>query len=460
MQLRPVGRSFYYIPQTVDNFHGLGIETSDGKQYNESRRERDAGRKVRVCYLRAVVSGRRYMKKRVFLLLITVVISLFTLILLSSCNNSSRLFGGKIVENTTDFFDPMQSKPKRKYVQEPIIEVGDWKIQKVHLTDDISNQAIVYRAVEYTCPGENMVIPMQYEGIPIAYFNAETVINASTFIRNVYYEGDISSWCNIIFNDYYPLKGERNLYINNELVTELTIPDGVEKICPNAFYAWKGTKVVVPGSVKRIYDNAFCNCEKLTSVTLNEGLRTIGSHCFYNCVKLAEINIPQSVTAIGSSAFEKCGKIKNIALTGKIRKIEDRTFSNCASLENIVLPATLKTIGEGAFYKCASIDNIVVPGEVIKIGPKVFFRCTKLETATIGSKVDFIGGDAFADCEILKSITFADTKDWYSANYKEEPKQNDRSTCGGKSADVSDPANNASEMKKQNNKCWYRFSNR
>ena len=129
-------------------------------------------------------------------------------------------------------------------------------------------------------------------------------------------------------------------------------------------------------------------------------------------------------------------------------------------MENIALPATLKTIGEGAFYKCASIDNIVVPGEVIKIGPKAFFRCTKLETVTIGSKVDYIGGDAFADCEILKSITFADTKDWYSANYKEEPKQNDRSTWGGKSANVSDPANNASEKKKQNNKCWYRFSNR
>ena len=370
------------------------------------------------------------MKKRVFLLLITIVISLFALIILSSCN-SSRLIGGKIVEDTTDFFDQMQSKPNRKYVQEPIIEVGDWKLQKVYLTDDISNQAIVYRAVEYTCPGENMIIPAQYEGIPIGYFNADTVINTSTFIKNVYYEGDISSWCNILFEDYYPLMGDRNLYINNELITELTIPDGVEKICPNAFYAWKGTKVVIPGSVKRIYDRAFFCCEKLTSVTLNEGLRTIGNYCFYNCVKLAEINIPQSVTAIGSSAFEKCGKIKSIALTGKIRKIEDRTFSNCASLESIVLPSTLKTIGEGAFYKCASIDNIVVPGEVIKIGTKAFFRCTKLENVTIGSKVDYIGIDAFADCGILKTITFADTKDWYSsAKYNEETEQNDRSTWG------------------------------
>ncbi len=49
---------------------------------------------------------------------------------------------------------------------------------------------------------------------------------------------DIASWCNISFGNYYsnPLYYAKNLYINNELVTNLVIPDTVTKINAYAFY--------------------------------------------------------------------------------------------------------------------------------------------------------------------------------------------------------------------------------
>ena len=62
------------------------------------------------------------------------------------------------------------------------------------------------------------------------------------------YITDITAWCNISFgsSDANPLYYAKNLYLNNELITDLIIPEGVMKIKSYAFY----------------------NCDSLTSVRM------------------------------------------------------------------------------------------------------------------------------------------------------------------------------------------------
>lgn len=48
---------------------------------------------------------------------------------------------------------------------------------------------------------------------------------------------------------------------------------------------------------------AFNNNDTITSVTLPEGLEIIGHYAFYSCEKLETINFPDSLTTIGESAF-------------------------------------------------------------------------------------------------------------------------------------------------------------
>lgn len=95
-------------------------------------------------------------------------------------------------------------------------------------------------------------------------------------LRDVYYTGSIEEWCNINFVSYLnsnPLCGGRNtvrnLYINNELVSELIIPQGVTEIKANAFYGSSITSVVIPDTVTAIGDYAFVNCKNLTNVYFN-----------------------------------------------------------------------------------------------------------------------------------------------------------------------------------------------
>ena len=86
-------------------------------------------------------------------------------------------------------------------------------------------------------------------------------------IKNIYIT-DIAAWCNV--SGLVNLMGydsEKNLYLNNELVTALTIPDGVISIPDCAFYNCKSlTNVVIPNSVTSIGKEAFSNCYNLGSI--------------------------------------------------------------------------------------------------------------------------------------------------------------------------------------------------
>jgi hypothetical protein len=56
-------------------------------------------------------------------------------------------------------------------------------------------------------------------------------------------------------------------------------------------------------TITSIGDDAFSECESLTSVTIGNSVTSIGSFAFYFCENLSSITIPNSVTSIGSNAF-------------------------------------------------------------------------------------------------------------------------------------------------------------
>ena len=187
-------------------------------------------------------------------------------------------------------------------------------------------------------------------------------------------------------------------------LTEITIPENVNKIENSAFAACRMLKsVILPPNLMSLGQSAFFGCESLTSVTLPKNLRSIPDSLLGGCHSLKSIEIPKNVSSIGEWAFSTSA-LETITLPNKVTIIGNYAFASCSSLKTINLPSGLVTIGDNAFSACTSLETIDLPDGVATIGSGAFESCSSLETIDLPDGVAAIGSSAFADCSSLKSI--------------------------------------------------------
>ena len=219
------------------------------------------------------------------------------------------------------------------------------------------------------------------------------------------YITDIVAWCNISGLNYLMSYGSSNkkLYINNELVTSITIPDGVTEIPSYAFSGCKGlTSVTILNSVTSVGDYAFSGCEGLTSVTIPDSVTSIGNEAFRGCSELTKITGPSSIV---SSVAKQCGSNSFKVIITSGTSIGDSAFSGCTGLTSVTIPNSVTSVGSSAFSGCSRLTSITIPNSVTSIGSSAFSGCTGLTSVTISDSVTSIGESAFSGCSSLESIT-------------------------------------------------------
>jgi hypothetical protein len=85
------------------------------------------------------------------------------------------------------------------------------------------------------------------------------------------YITDLAAWCQIDFYDSNsnPINYAKNLYLNEELVNNLIIPNEVTEIKPYAFYGAESIKTVtIHDGVNSVGNQAFSLCFYLSSITI------------------------------------------------------------------------------------------------------------------------------------------------------------------------------------------------
>ncbi len=227
-------------------------------------------------------------------------------------------------------------------------------------------------------------------------------------------------------------------------------------------------QVVLPQSLRTIYDNAFQNCRNLTSLTIPSGVSVIMGRAFLNCSSLSMITI-KSTSVPRTSGNYSSGDMfdgsncpifveSNLLDTYKTTlfwsEYADRyrsrqpeyaiwyttTDGNSA---NITVPAeylshfsgntapnnnpdaqgigvvkfniNLTEIPEGLFKNCANLQTVMIPDGVQTIGSFSFQGCSSLENVQFGESVKRIDTFAFEDCN-LSSIALPNTLE--SLGYK------------------------------------------
>lgn len=112
---------------------------------------------------------------------------------------------------------------------------------------------------------------------------------------------NLEKWCDVEFSMFSnelsdvvlssnPLQYANHLYLNDEEIVDLFIPQ----------------------SVKKINDGAFEKCMGLKSVVISNGLTQIGSQAFKGCTNLEKVVIPNTVTSIGQKAFADCMSLYSV----------------------------------------------------------------------------------------------------------------------------------------------------
>lgn len=224
---------------------------------------------------------------------------------------------------------------------------------------------------------------------------------------------DLAVWCNISFgnSESNPMYCSHNLYLNNEKITDLTIPNNVTSISSNAFcYGYDLTSVTIPNSVTNIGSQAFFHCTGLTSVTIPNSVEDIGSFAFFGCTNLPSVTIPNSVTNIGYKAFYECTALKSVTINSNAIVSKNYTYSSSIKhifglqVKKYAIGNDVTSIGEYAFYYCDSFTSVTIGNNVTSIGLCAFQKCSSLASVTIPNSVTSIGEYAFSSCSSLQSV--------------------------------------------------------
>ncbi len=162
-----------------------------------------------------------------------------------------------------------------------------------------------------------ITIPSTLGGYPVttigpsAFFNCTKLIcitfpDSIKYVRDNAFYGcknltkinitDLTAWCKIHFYDATsnPLTYAKSLYLNDELITDLTISD--------TYIGW----------------HAFANCTSIISLSISENVSTIGDGAFVGCTELKRITIPKNIKYFGSYAFSGCRSLSHVFYSGSL----------------------------------------------------------------------------------------------------------------------------------------------
>ncbi len=179
-------------------------------------------------------------------------------------------------------------------------------------------------------------------------------------LNAVHYRGTLAEWSRIDFKGLYanPLYRAHRLFINNELVTQLVIPEGVDSVKNYAFIHM----FEQVGSYNRV-------CY-LDTIVLPSTLKYIGRYAFEWDYYPKHLYIPDSVVYIGHHAFN-AALYGGVTLPRGLDTLREGTFMSCLFSE-VTLPEGLEYIGNHAFYNCYNMHSIEIPASVQGLGNSVF----------------------------------------------------------------------------------------
>ena len=146
---------------------------------------------------------------------------------------------------------------------------------------------------------------------------------------------------------------------------------------------------MVPDDVESYGSSAFANNEVVEEVTIPNGVPIVDYDMFVGCTSLKTLHIAANVTGIAGYTFRDCRELETITVdpanpvyecvNGCLRRKSDKVV--IIGTVGATIPADSSEIEEYAFY-ARNITSITIHSGVTSIGSQAFHGCVHLQSAT------------------------------------------------------------------------------
>lgn len=99
---------------------------------------------------------------------------------------------------------------------------------------------------------------------------------------------------------------------------------------------------------------------RISSLTIGEGVTRIGDYAFMLCSFVTEVVIPESVTSMGDWAFYYCTGLQEAYIGDGVTEIAAKAFAECTALKTVVIGKSIQRIGDQAFNTRSSWDQMTL----------------------------------------------------------------------------------------------------
>lgn len=176
-----------------------------------------------------------------------------------------------------------------------------------------------------------------------------------------------------------------------------------------------GKNIIATGGEDGSQGDAFYNCDRLASVTLNAKLQILGRYTFQSCDNLESINLGEAtgLTTIKLKAFENAEHLRQLAIPISVNTIEEGAFSYIDSLRTITFAtgSKLNTMGNGAFRDNPKLESINIEActSLTNFPSYWLYNCPGITSLTIPASVETFGSGMFSYTDNIETITFLAT---------------------------------------------------
>ena len=144
---------------------------------------------------------------------------------------------------------------------------------------------------------------------------------------------------------------KRHLLIDNEIITNVVIPENIDTINSYAFY----------------------NCSDIRSLTLHDNV-------YLNGIPFSGCDSIQSITITAPSIEQYCQSTINDNLyDNKLTNAERNIIIAGQKVAGLVIPESITTISENLFYNSTSLTSLTLPNSVASVKKGAFYGCKNLD---------------------------------------------------------------------------------